>query len=72
MGYLAKPIGLRGAGRRGVEGLEVDTAEGDDDTPWLAAQGRDAGAHTLEEDALLIVFQPPRVEALVVLMLLAG
>ena len=53
-----------------MEGLEVNTAEGDDHPPWLAAQGCDAGAHTLKKDALLIVFEPPRVEALMVLMLL--
>ena len=71
-GHLGKPIGLGGAGRRGMEGLEVYTAEGDDHPPWLAAQGCDTGAHALEEDALLVVFQPTRVEALVVLVLLSG
>ena len=55
-----------------MEGLKVDTAEGNNHPPWLAAQGCDTGAHALEKDALLVVFQPPRVEALVVLVLLAG
>ncbi len=55
-----------------MEGLEVDAAEGDDHPTWLAAQGCDAGAHALKEDALLVVFQPPRVKALVILVLLAG
>ena len=70
--HLGQPVGLRGAGRRGVEGLEVDAAEGDNHPPWLAAQGGDAGAHTLKEDAFLVILQPPRVEALMVLVLLAG
>ena len=53
-----------------VEGLEVEAGAGDDNTPRLAAQRCDAVANQLQQNPLVFVFQPPRVEPFVRLMIL--
>ena len=67
---LAEVVGLDGVVGYNIEGLKVDAAVGDDHTAWLTAQRRDAAAHHLQHNLLVLILQPPRIEALILFMAL--
>ena len=62
--------GLDGVVRHHIEGLEVEAAGGEDHSARLDAERRDAAAHKLQQNALVLILQPPGIEFLACLMLL--
>ena len=65
---LAQLVSLDGVVGYNIERLEVDAAVCDDHAAWLAAQGRNAAAHQLQHNLFVLILQPARIEALILLM----
>lgn len=63
--YLVHLVGLYGVVGYHIEGLKVQSAGREHDSPGLTAERSDAAADQLQQDVLVLVFQPSRIELLV-------